>query len=180
MTELPTELIGEFMTALVDDPARAELLLAEHPLLLNARWMNNETVLHYLAIEGFEDAVRFLVAHGAEVNPVNMFGDSPLVDVAGLGRDRIAAILLAAGADPNGPSTPDRDRPLHSAARQGYVEVVALLLHAGADPHCAGSFGDTIFQAVDETPSASREQILALLAERGVVAGAETEEPDDT
>src|SRR4051794_18764526 len=100
MAEVPHELVGEFIDAVVTDSAKAGGLLAQHPALLNARWIHDETVLHFLALEDFEDGVRFLVAHGADVNAVNEFGDSPLVDVAELGRNTIAKILLMAGAHP--------------------------------------------------------------------------------
>ena len=67
--------------------------------------MHDETVLHFLAIEGFADAVRFLIGYGAEVNTLNEFGDSPLVDVAAVSTNEIARMLLTAGADPNGPTS---------------------------------------------------------------------------
>jgi ankyrin repeat protein len=134
MGELPHELIREFMVAVVEDRPKAELLLAEHPNLLNARWMHNETALHYLAIEDLGDAVNFLLAHGADVNTVNEFGDSPLVDVANLGNNEVAELLIAAGADPNGPKTALQGSPLHHAARKGNVALVLPLLDAGANP----------------------------------------------
>ena len=70
-----------------------------HPDLINARWLHGETVLHFLAVEGFADAVSFLAEHGADVNAVNQFGDSPLLDVAALGHNDIAEVLLRRGAD---------------------------------------------------------------------------------
>ena len=179
MGELPDELVGEFITAVVEDSAKAERLLADHPALLNARWMHDETVLHFLAIEDFVDAVRFLVVHGADVNAVNEFGDSPLVDVADLGRNEIAKMLLTAGANPNGPSTPWRDCPIHNAARKGNVHLETLLLNAGADARYVNSYGYTIFDALDEALPEDRQRILALLAERGIVAPLESDDAAD-
>jgi hypothetical protein len=85
MENLPHTLVGEFLDAVVQAPKKADDLLAEHPDLLNARWIHNETVLHFLAIEGFAEGVMFLSSRGAEVNAVNEFGDTALVDVAALG-----------------------------------------------------------------------------------------------
>jgi ankyrin repeat protein len=161
------------MCAVVEDHPAAALLLRQHPELLNARWMHNETALHYLAIEGFNDAVQFLLAHGADVNTVNEFGDSPLTDMAVLGRNDIATMLLNAGADPNGPSTPWRECPLHNAARKGNIGLVKLLLDAGADPRYVNSYKETIFDAIDEAAPQDRQTILHLLTERGIVAPAE-------
>lgn len=123
------------MCAVVEDHPKAALLLEEHPRLLNARWMSDETALHYLAIEGFNDAVGFLLAHGADVN-VNGFGDSPLTDVAVLGRNDIAKMLLDAGADPNGALTQYGERPIHAAEGQRWTgEAVARRRGAGALRH---------------------------------------------
>lgn len=177
MDDARHELIREFITAVVEDPSRAEHLLRQDQSLVNARWMHDETVLHFLAIERFADAVRFLITHGADVNTVNEFGDSPLVDVAAVSTNEIARMLLAAGADPNGAETPFRYCPLHNAARKGNAELVRLLLDAGANPHYVNGYRDTIFDALDEGASAEeRERIVDLLESYGVVKRAEPPE----
>jgi len=169
MSDEQHQLIREFITAVVEDQPKAERLLSQDRSLVNARWMHDETALHYLAIEGFADAVRFLIAHGADVNTVNEFGDSPLVDVANVSTNEIARMLLAAGADPNGPLTPFRYCPLHNAARKGHAELVKLLLDAGANPNYVNGYRDTIFDALDEGASPEeRENVVRLLASYGV------------
>src|SRR5262245_55968258 len=100
MTSLPTLLIGEFIDEAVRDHQRASQLLAAHPDLINARWIHGETVLHFLAVEGFIEGVTFLAERGADVNRVNEFGDAPLIDVAVLGHTDIAAVLIRHGANP--------------------------------------------------------------------------------
>jgi hypothetical protein len=40
-------------------------------ILINARWLHGETVLHFLAVEGFTEGVKFLAERGADVNAVN-------------------------------------------------------------------------------------------------------------
>ena len=178
MSDLRHELIRQFMTAVVEDQAKAELLLVQDRSLVNARWMHDETALHFLAIEGFADAVRFLIGHGADVNTLNEFGDSPLVDVAAVSTNEIARLLLMAGADANGPATPFRYCPLHNAARKGNCELVKLLLEAGANPQYINGYGETIFDALDEGASAEeRERIVGLLAGYGVV---KRPDPDDS
>ena len=77
MVNIPKELIGEFIDAVVQDRDRAKYLLSAQPQLIDARWIHNETVVHFLAVEGFIDAVNFLADGGADVNDVNEFGDSP-------------------------------------------------------------------------------------------------------
>src|SRR4029079_11922684 len=113
--------------AVVRDPVRADAMLEEQPELLDARWIHNETVLHFLAIEGFADGVRFLASRGADVNAVNEFGDTALVDVASLGLAYIIDILLTHGASPDATSQ-TRESALHAATAAGHVDVVHALL----------------------------------------------------
>jgi ankyrin repeat protein len=141
--------------------------------------MHNETVLHFLAIEDYEEGVRFLLAHGADVSTANEFGDSPLTDAAVLDRNGIARMLLNAGADPNGALTQYRERPLHAAARKGNVALVKMLLDAGAHARYANHLGETIFDALDEAASEDRNRIVALLAERGIVPLSQFGDPSD-
>lgn len=164
MGDLRHELVGEFIDAVVNDPARADAMLAERPELLNARWIHDETVLHFLAIEGFADGVRFLAARGGDVNAVNEFGDTALVDIAGLGLTEIADILLSHGANPDARSGV-RDNSLHAAARAGHTELVRRLLNAGANARYRTDLEETIFDAVNENPSEARQELLAVLSE---------------
>jgi|RhiMethySRZTD1v2_1073278.scaffolds.fasta_scaffold74041_4 uncharacterized protein len=167
MTDVPHEVVREFIDAVVKDPARADAMLTEHPALLNARWTHNETVLHYLAIEGFSDGVRFLASRGGDVNSVNEFGDTALVEIAVLGLTEIAEILLNHGADPNALSSIN-DNPLHTAVRKGYAHLVRRLLKAGADAGYRTELGETVFDAVNESPVRKRQELLAALSEFGI------------
>ncbi len=142
-------------------------MLAERPELLNARWIHDETVLHFLAVEGFAEGVRFLASRGADVNAVNKFGDSPLVDVASLGLTEIADLLLRHGADPDSPSTV-RENPLHAATRSGYVALVRRLLEAGANGAYRTDLEESVFDAVRQAPVARRQELLDALEQHGL------------
>jgi ankyrin repeat protein len=168
MENLPHTLVGEFLDAVVQAPKKADDLLAEHPNLLNARWIHNETVLHFLAIEGFAEGVKFLLSRGADVNAVNEFDDTALIDVAALGNHEIADMLLQYGANPNAKSLA-RDNALHAAVRSGNVRLVALLLEKGADGRYRTDLDESVFDAVNELLADQREGILAALAEYGIV-----------
>jgi ankyrin repeat protein len=168
MSELPRTLVGDFIDAVVRDEPRAEALLKEHPALIEARWLHNETVLHFLAVEGWGQAVEFLAKRGADVNAVNRFGDSPLVDVARRGLDYIAGVLLEYGANPNAVST-TADNVLHAAIGSGNPDLVARLLAAGADPHYRADLGESVFDAARGQPHEACEAILAALASNGIV-----------
>ena len=81
--------------------------------------------------EGKEEAVRWLIEKGAEVDRVDRFGATPLHRAAKGGNLRVAELLLRAEADLEG-----RDRqgltPLHVAAVWGTKEMVELLVRHGS------------------------------------------------
>ena len=121
---------AEFLDACLNDQAGAARMLGEDPSLLDVRSGLGETVLHYAAIEAGTEAVRFLLAHGADANAKNGFGDSVLqecVSICQPGWDLtpIVALLLKAGADPYH-STLTGACAWHRATRQEFAPLRAL------------------------------------------------------
>jgi ankyrin repeat protein len=129
-----------------------------------------ETVVHFLAVEGFSDAVKFLAECGVDVNAVNEFGDSPLIDVVVLGNVEAAQVLLRHGANPNANSL-TRNNPLDCAVRSGNVALVGLLLESGADGRYVTDLGESVFDALP-SGAIGREGIVALLAHHGITPNA--------
>jgi len=167
MFEPPHDLKGEFIDAVVRDPARADALLAAHPDLINARWVHDETPLHFLAIEGYADGVRFLAERGATVDATNEFGATALLEVASIGDVEMTTLLLQLGANPN-VTSPTCDNLLHHVMRSESPTMVALLLDAGADARAVTEWGETLFDVLD-TLATNTDEIAALLAARGIV-----------
>jgi len=163
---LTKEKIGEFIDAAVKDQFKAKELLRLYPALKDARWLHNETVMHFLAIEGYTDAVRFLCEQGFDVNVVDEFGDPPLIHVAKLGHSEIARILLEHGADPNATSETD-DNALHIAVGMGYTELADMLLKAGARADYVTDTGETVFDVLPYKPH-KRKAMLEVLERHGV------------
>jgi len=151
MSEHP--LLGDFIDASVGDQATARRLLEAHPQLKDARRLHGETPLHFLAIEGFADAVRFLARLGFDVNAQNRFGDTALVDCVTLKSATMVQTLLELGANPNGPS-PTQGVPLRAAVAAGHLLMVELLLRAGADAD-ADDLEDALLEVGD--PRTARE-----------------------
>jgi ankyrin repeat protein len=149
-------------------------LLAAHPDRIKPRWFHDETVLHFLAVEAFAEGVRFRAERGADVNAVNEFGDPPLIDVAVLGRNDVADILLRHGANPNAARSATQDPIPHCAVERGNHRLVALLLAAGADARYRTELGESLFDAIPPA-GGERERILAVLAKHGVIPD---EQPD--
>lgn len=74
------------------------------------------------------------------------FCDTPLHLAARFGREDLADLLIAAGANREAVNEHD-ERPLHSAAAYGRPAVVKLLLNRGADVNARGPAGKTPLHA---------------------------------
>jgi ankyrin repeat protein len=135
--------VGEFIDAVVNAPARGSELLRSNPELLNARWLHNETVLHFLCVEGYAEGVRFLIEAGAQVDATNEFGGTALVDMVLMGNTSIAKLLVEAGANPNA-SSPTSDNILQQAVFAGNMELAEVLIRAGAHTEDLRSFIDEL------------------------------------
>jgi hypothetical protein len=157
---LPPKLVGEFVDAAVLDQAKALRMLRKYPGLRNARWFGEETVLHFLAIENYKDAVRFLCEHGFDVNTADGGGEVPIIHVTMCGYTDIAAILLEHGADPNARSIVGN--ALHIAAESGNAPLVDLLIKKGARTDYVTDLQETVFDALPSN-EAKRRAVLSVL-----------------
>ncbi|HEY6293821.1 MAG TPA: ankyrin repeat domain-containing protein [Terriglobia bacterium] len=89
------------------------------------------TALHWAVVAHHTDAVRALLAAGADVNAVDRFGYTPLLYAATIdfGDAETATVLLAAGANPN---VKDKKGKTAMAQAQDYPYVLAALEKAAA------------------------------------------------
>jgi uncharacterized protein len=111
-------------------------LLAARPELVNGFSGDGFTPLHLACFSGGPRPVRLLVERGADLEALarSSFAQVRPLGTAAFSRDReSAAVLLEAGADPNGRGE-GGFTPLHSAAHADDVEMARLLLAHGADP----------------------------------------------
>jgi ankyrin repeat protein len=136
-------------------PAEAAALGRLDGLDPAARSGDGFTSLHLAAFFGGADAVRALLAAGADpdADDANPFKVRPLHSAVSVGDREATRALLEAGASPNvhqqGGYT-----PLHSAAHNDDAELVRLLLAHGADTALATDDGQT---AADMAGDATRE-----------------------
>ena len=87
------------------------------------------------------EAVRALIAEGADVDAPRGDGMTGLHWAALNGNAEIARMLIEAGADLEAATRLGAHRPLHVAGRAGRGEVVAMLAEAGADVGAATETG---------------------------------------
>lgn len=106
-------------------------LVRLNPQLVFSRDRSGDTPLHLAANEGHKDVVEFLIAHRAEVNAVDNFGETALSDSI-LFHAAVAKLLLARGADVNAARGAYTDL-LSRAATNGDAELVSMLLARNAN-----------------------------------------------
>ncbi len=137
-------------------------------LLVAAAWpgwrSGPESPVADAAMRGDDDAVRELIAAGAEVNAAQGDGMTGLHWAASNRDPRLAKILLDAGADVGAGTRIGNYTPLHVAAQEGAAYVVALLLEAGADPELPIEVGGRARPLHFAAASGTEAAVAALLA----------------
>jgi len=97
----------------------------------------------FMAIEdGGIEAVKSLIAAGADLNAINKYGYPPLHIAIITQKSEIVRLLLAAGADLNAIDKYGYT-PLYNAIITWKSEIVRLLLDAEADVNAIDKYGDT-------------------------------------
>jgi ankyrin repeat protein len=140
-----------FESAVFGDLDRLSELLATEPDLVNATSGDGFTPLHLAAFFGQTDAVRLLLARGAEpdVRGQGWMTGTALSAAAAGGHTAIVLLLLEVGVDPNVQQA-QGFTPLHAAAQNADLEAVRALLDAGADPAIVTEEGVTAAELAEQ------------------------------
>ncbi|NWV16529.1 ASB12 protein, partial [Origma solitaria] len=127
-----------------DDKTLAELLSQDrYKRLINRRsgWGVPSTPLRLAAARGCERSLRVLLAHGAQVDSLDVKAQTPLFVAVSNGHRECARLLLQAGASPAG-SIYNNCSPLLLAARDGRAELWAAGSVACSGPlYLAAAYG---------------------------------------
>lgn len=128
----------------------------------DAKRAEDARALFAAVYDGDDDAVVRLLRAGVPAETVDEDRQTPLYLAAVAGDAGIVRLLLAAGADPDRASGPERDDlPLCGAAVGGHTEVVRALLAAGAAPDRRELLGFTALTwAVGQGHAGTAEALL--------------------
>ena len=150
-----------FESAAFGDLDRLSELLATEPDLVNATSGDGFTPLHLAAFFGQTDAVRLLLARGAEpdVRGQGWMTGTALSAAAAGGHTAIVLLLLEVGVDPNVQQA-QGFTPLHAAAQNADLEAVRALLDAGADPAIVTEEGVTAAELAEQAGDLVTVEIL--------------------
>lgn len=111
----------------------------------NATSGRNNTLLMYAGAYGTPEAMKLLLAHGANPNLTNAFGATALMwSISDLAKVKL---LLLKGADPNIESKSKRTALLLAALHGDGGKTVTLLAAHGANPATVDEFGLTLVSA---------------------------------
>ena len=117
-------------------------LLGAAPTALLAQQHSADTsasALHWAAYRNDLDAVKRLLAEGADPNAVNRFGVTPLHEAATVGNAAMLEALLDAGGDANA-AFGEGETVLMTAAHAGDADSVKMLLAHGGQPDTTESW----------------------------------------
>ena len=150
-----------FESAAFGDLDRLSELLATDPDLVNATSGDGFTPLHLAAFFGQTDAVRLLLARGAEpdVRGQGWMTGTALSAAAAGGHTAIVLLLLEVGVDPNVQQA-QGFTPLHAAAQNADLEAVRALLDAGADPAIVSEEGVSAAELAEQAGDLVTVEVL--------------------
>lgn len=116
-----------FRDSVRNNPMAAEEMLTRAPELIRLCNGIGETALHFLAVENHLEEVTWLIEHGAEVDSLNDFKQTPLMEVAGIGHLEMCQLLVSHGANIRYVS-PWGESVLSAAASHDQAEIVEYML----------------------------------------------------
>lgn len=105
--------------------------------------MQDVALMHLAAVGDHVDAVEELLAAGADKDPRDGNGMTPLLLAANMNCEKVVRLLVASGADREARENRQGLRPIHFAAMMGHDAVIVALLEAQADKNALDSEGSS-------------------------------------
>lgn len=143
------------------DLAAVRKLVHANTKLVNLKDKDGETPLHWAAMNGHYEVVKYLVTHGAQVGAkASGYQDNtPLHDAALNGHQRVVEYLVSKGAEVDAKKT-DGATPLIDAAAYARYDVVEYLLANGANVNAADVHGFSALRRAADRPDVELAELL--------------------
>lgn len=132
-------------------------LLIDRGADVNVRNKSNSTLLHETSGIGNLGVMQLLLSHGAGVNAVDCWGDSPLHRA--FRHHEVLELLINGGADVN-IRNKSSSTPLHEASGIGNLDAMRLLLRHGANVNVSDRWEDTPLHKAFRFHNAARVKLL--------------------
>ncbi len=157
----PQEIFDVFRKG--DVPA-VKAMIEKTPRLVDARDGDGSTPLHYAALSGDPDLVRFLIDKGANVESMDAKSNTSLHIAVMNDRREAAAVLLERGAAVEARDDYQRTALILCARERGQASLGRLLIEAGADVNAKDKFGS---DALELAAWRGKADLVDLLLEKG-------------
>jgi ankyrin repeat protein len=122
--------------------------------------LEQKTALHFAAVRNHAQILELLLAKGANPDPADSAGETPLFCAAYRGRLESMKLLLAKGAKVDA-RTSSGWTPLMAAASEGHEQAVRLLLEKGASTTLKNAQGHTAAELAAKYNHAGVRALLA-------------------
>jgi ankyrin repeat protein len=116
--------------------------LEANQLSLHTKDSKNRGFIHYLARQGKEEYLKFILQKGVAIDYKDSLGRTALYYAASKGHKKACDILINAGANPHSVDNDGRNI-LHLACSSGKLDMVNRLIDLGADVHAKDRYGST-------------------------------------
>ena len=134
----------------------------ENPHAVYLKDAQGRTALDWATARGDLDNMRLLIAHGSDVNSMDVTGRTTVLHAVDSHCDEALRIVLEAGANPN-PKMPAgvfRSSPLTSSGFGGLTGMLRLLLKHGAEIDACNPEGITALHSVASTQNIESALVL--------------------
>ena len=127
------------------DFERVKELVENEKMDVNAKNKFGETPLHFAAFEGALDVVKYLVAHGAQINAEMFQDDTPLDYAIEANKEEVMKYLVAQGGQYSIAGKRFDESELHITCRQKgtFSHIQKLVEEKNMDVNVTNKFGDT-------------------------------------
>ena len=158
-----------FDAARKGDIAALKAILQANPGMTGARGEVGRSPLHEAILAAQNEAARFLIEAGSDVNSRDAEGIGPLGYAALTGNAAVAEMLIERGAKVDAQDSAVGGTPLHLAALRGNANVLRLLIDKGATIDARARDGRTPLALAAER---GRRNCAEILLARGANPGA--------